>query len=140
MNKITRPGELETLEVTTGPISGSRKVYAEVDGLNVPLREIPLAASANGAPVRVYDSSGPYTESDAAIDVERGLPRTREAWVKARAVEVYEGRDVRPEDNGNAGKALAREFPLRHQPYRAPDGAASRHGYRRRVCRTARRY
>jgi nickel transport protein len=39
MNKITRPGELQTLKVTTGPISGSRKVYAEVDGLNVPLRE-----------------------------------------------------------------------------------------------------
>jgi hypothetical protein len=39
MNKITRPGELETLKVTTGPISGSRKVYAEIDGLSVPRTE-----------------------------------------------------------------------------------------------------
>jgi phosphomethylpyrimidine synthase len=86
------------------------------------LREIALASSAGEAPVRVYDSSGPYTEEAAQISVERGLPRSREAWVKQRAVEAYEGRDVRPEDNGNAGKALAREFPLRNQPWRGLGG------------------
>ncbi|HKJ62779.1 MAG TPA: phosphomethylpyrimidine synthase ThiC, partial [Hyphomicrobiales bacterium] len=120
MNKISRPDELKPVEVSTGPITGSRKVYAEADGLKVPLREIVLHPSANEPPVRVYDSSGPYTEDNAQIDVERGLPRTREAWVKTRGVEVYEGRDVRPEDNGHAGKALAREFPVRHMPYRGP--------------------
>jgi phosphomethylpyrimidine synthase len=133
MNKITRPDELNPVKVSTGPITGSRKVYAEVDGLSVPLREIPLHESAGEPPVRVYDCSGPYTEDDAQIEVERGLPRTREAWVKTRGVEVYEGRDVRPEDNGNAGKALAREFPLRHQPYRgfsspSPGTGAPREG------------
>jgi phosphomethylpyrimidine synthase len=82
------PKSVRPVEVTTGPISGSRKVYAEVDGLSVPLREIVLAPSAGEPPVRVYDSSGPYTETDARIDVERGLPRTRTAWVSARGVEA----------------------------------------------------
>ena len=118
MNVIVDPKSVHPVKVTTGPISGSRKVYALVDGLNVPLREIALAPSAGEPPVRVYDSSGPYTEDGAKIEVERGLPRAREAWVKQRGVEAYEGRDVRPEDNGNAGKALAREFPVRHMPYR----------------------
>ena len=125
MTKITRPDELQSVKVSTGPITGSRKVYAEVDGLKVPLREISLHESAKEPPVRVYDSSGPYTQDDAQIDVARGLPRAREAWVKARGVEVYEGRDVKPEDNGNAGKALAREFPIRHQPYRGPANSSA---------------
>ena len=121
MNLVVDPKSVQPVEVTTGPITGSRKVYALVDGLSVPLREIPLHETANEPPVRVYDSSGPYTETDAQIDVAQGLPRAREAWVKARAVEAYDGREVKPEDNGNAGKALAREFPVRHRPYRGFD-------------------
>src|SRR6185295_582234 len=108
MNVVVDPKSVRPVEVTTGPISGSRKVYVPVDDLSVPLREIVLAPNAGEAPVRVYDSSGPYTEEAARIEVERGLPRGREAWVRRRGVEAYEGRDVRPEDNGNAGKALAR--------------------------------
>jgi phosphomethylpyrimidine synthase len=122
MNVIVDPNSVRPVEVTTGPISGSRKVYALVDGLKVPLREIALAPSAGEPPVRVYDSSGPYTEDAARIEVERGLPRIRETWVSQRGVEAYQGRDVRPEDNGNAGKALAREFPVRNQPWRGRDG------------------
>src|SRR5688572_26225454 len=122
MNVIVDPKSVRPVEVTTGPISGSRKVYATVDGLSVPLREIPLHPRAGEPPARVYDSSGPYTEDAPEIDVERGLARTREAWVMARGVESYQGRDVKPEDNGNAGKALAREFPIRNQPMRAGEG------------------
>ena len=122
MNVVVDPKSVRPVEVTTGPISGSRKVYATVGELSVPLREIALAPSAGEPPVRVYDSSGPYTEDAAQISVELGLPRPREAWVKQRAVEAYQGRDVRPEDNGNAGKALAREFPVRNQPWRGLDG------------------
>jgi phosphomethylpyrimidine synthase len=122
MNVVVDPKSVRPVEVTTGPISGSRKVYAAVGELSVPLREIALAPSAGEAPVRVYDSSGPYTEEAAQISVERGLPRSREAWVKTRGVETYQGRDVRPEDNGNAGKALAREFLVRNQPLRSLDG------------------
>ncbi len=51
----------------------------------------------------------------------RGLPRLREAWIKERGgVEQYEGREVRPEDNGNvSGAHLARDFPNKPRPYRA---------------------
>ncbi|GAA0218299.1 phosphomethylpyrimidine synthase ThiC [Saccharothrix mutabilis subsp. mutabilis] len=68
--------------VTTGPISGSRKVYREVaDGVKVPFRRVELT---NGEHVDLYDTSGPYTDSDATIDVHTGLPRLRADWVAAR--------------------------------------------------------
>jgi phosphomethylpyrimidine synthase len=68
--------------VTTGPITGSRKVYQEVSGgLRVPARRVELA---NGDHLDLYDTSGPYTDSDAAIDVHRGLPPLREPWIAAR--------------------------------------------------------
>jgi phosphomethylpyrimidine synthase len=124
MNKITRPSEMQTPEVTTGPIIGSRKIYSSPAGhpdVQVPFREIPLHESSGEPPVVVYDPSGPYTETDAKIDVEKGLPRIREAWIKDRGnIEPYQGRDVKPEDNGNvSGKHLARDFPNKPQPMRA---------------------
>lgn len=110
-------------QVTTGPLPASRKVYTGAPGaeeLKVPFREISLHPSASEPPVRVYDTSGPYSDPEAVIDLEKGLPRTRTAWVKRRGnVEEYEGRDVRPEDNGNvSGKHLAEAFPIRHRPLR----------------------
>ena len=124
VNKPTRPQDLVLPKITTGPIAGSRKIYDSPPGypdLKVPFREIQLHESANEPPVRVYDPSGPYTETDIKIDVEAGLPRIREAWIKERGnVESYTGRDVKPEDNGNAtGKHLARDFPNKPQPMRA---------------------
>ncbi|HEX2727375.1 MAG TPA: phosphomethylpyrimidine synthase ThiC [Beijerinckiaceae bacterium] len=89
--------------VTTGPIAGSRKIYASPQGrpdIRVPLREIALT-DPNEAPVRVYDPSGPYTETDAAVDVNRGLPLVREPWLATRGYAAVEPRAVRPEDNGN---------------------------------------
>ncbi|TQM81492.1 hydroxymethylpyrimidine synthase [Saccharothrix saharensis] len=68
--------------VTTGPISGSRKVYREVgDGVRVPFRRVGLT---NGEHVDLYDTSGPYTDDSATIDVHSGLPRLRADWVAAR--------------------------------------------------------
>jgi phosphomethylpyrimidine synthase len=114
--------DIVTPEVTTGPLSASRKVYSSPDGhpdVRVPLREIALSDPAEPT-FHVYDTSGPYTESDAVIDVEKGLPRIREAWIKERGgVEAYEGREIKPEDNGNvSGKALARDFPNKQPPLR----------------------
>ncbi|MFR9728556.1 phosphomethylpyrimidine synthase ThiC [Saccharopolyspora sp. MS10] len=63
--------------VTTGPITGSRKVHHEVGDLRVPARRIELS---NGEHLDVYDTSGPYTDEAAAVDVHAGLPRTRESW------------------------------------------------------------
>jgi phosphomethylpyrimidine synthase len=89
--------------VTTGPIAGSRKVYAAPKGhadIRVPFREIALS-DPNEPPVRVYDPSGPYTESAAPIDLALGLPPLREAWIRARGLAAAEPRAIRPEDNGN---------------------------------------
>jgi phosphomethylpyrimidine synthase len=124
MNKPLSEADLATPTVTTGPIAGSRKVYAAPDAapeLRVPLREIPLTEGSGEEPVRVYDPSGIYTEADAAIDVEKGLKRARVAWVRERGgVEEYDGRPIKPVDNGNVtGKHLARNFPNTPRPMRA---------------------
>ena len=88
--------------VTTGPIRGSRKIH--VGPHNVAMREISLEPSSGEPPVRVYDTSGPYTDPAAIIDIQRGLPQLRREWQLARGdVEEYAARDVKPEDNGQLG-------------------------------------
>ncbi len=106
MNKIVRAQDIKRPAVTTGPITGSLKVYSTPEGagdLRVPLREIALAPSANEPPVRVYDSSGPYTETDAKIDVTTGLARAiaPPGSRNAAASRTMTGRAIKPEDNGN---------------------------------------
>jgi phosphomethylpyrimidine synthase len=127
MNKHIAADDLVSPKVTTGPISGSRKTYTTPDAapdLRVPLREVPLTEAAGEPPVPLYDTSGPYTDPNATIDVEKGMPRTRIDWVRARGgVDAYQGRDVKAEDNGNvAGKHLARAFPTAHRPLCGIDG------------------
>ncbi|MBV9143357.1 MAG: phosphomethylpyrimidine synthase ThiC [Pseudonocardiales bacterium] len=64
--------------VTTGPITGSRKVYREAgEGLRVPARRVELS---NGAHLDLYDTSGPYTDPETTIDVRTGLLRLRQGW------------------------------------------------------------
>ena len=121
MNKPLSESDLATPTVTTGPIAGSRKIYAvpqAAPDLRVPLREIPLSEGAGEAPMRVYDPSGVYTDNDVAIDVEAGLKRTRVDWVRERGgIEDYDGRPIKPVDNGNvSGKHLARNFPNTPRP------------------------
>jgi phosphomethylpyrimidine synthase len=121
MNTPTKPSDFTPRAVTTGPLPASRKVYTHpAPGLAVPHREIDLHPSANEPALRVYDTSGPYSDASVAIDVEAGLPRARRAWLMERGnLEEYEGRNVRPEDNGfAAGKHLTREFPVKHRPLR----------------------
>ncbi|MGQ0715983.1 MAG: phosphomethylpyrimidine synthase ThiC [Pseudonocardiales bacterium] len=68
--------------VTTGPITGSRKIYREVGaGLRVPARRVDLT---NGEHFDLYDTSGPYTDPELAIDVHSGLAGLREPWIGAR--------------------------------------------------------
>jgi len=128
MNKPVKSADLVTPKVTTGSLPASRKVYASPDAapeLRVPVREIILEASAKEPNVIVYDTTGPYSDPDVTIDVEKGLSRARIEWVKARGgVEEYDGRPIQPVDNGNAtGKYLARNFPNTPKPWRALDGA-----------------
>jgi len=88
--------------VTTGPIRGSKKIH--VGPLGVAMREISLEPGSGEAPVRVYDTSGPYTDPDALIDIQAGLPQLRREWQLARGdVEEYQGRAIKPEDNGLKG-------------------------------------
>jgi phosphomethylpyrimidine synthase len=126
MNVLTQP---PLIDVTTGPLPASKKIYVKGEihkDIRVPMREIALHESANEPPVVVYDTSGPYSDPDADIDINLGLPRLREEWIKARGdVEEYEGREVRPEDNGNVtGDKLVTEFPNKQKPMRAKDGKA----------------
>ncbi len=127
MNIHSTPNAPTTDDVTTGPLPASTKVYVSPEGhpdVRVPLREIELEPSAMEPPVRVYDTSGIYSDPDATIDIEAGLPRTRTAWsLVLGGVADYEGRDVQPEDNGNVSEgALARAFPIVNRPL-AGDGS-----------------
>ncbi|MDW6024307.1 phosphomethylpyrimidine synthase ThiC [Mesorhizobium sp. BAC0120] len=118
-----------TPTISTGPLPASRKVYRAGQlhpGIRVPMREIALHPTAGEPPVTVYDASGPYTDPDAAIEIDKGLPRIRQEWIVGRGdVERDGGRAVRPEDNGFvSGDRLTPEFPVRHRPLRAKAGKA----------------
>ncbi|WP_119026981.1 phosphomethylpyrimidine synthase ThiC [Bacillus velezensis] len=112
--------------------SGSKKVYAEGSSpdIRVPMREISLSATTGAfreeenAPVRVYDTSGPYTDPDVQIDIHEGLGALRTKWITGRGdVEEYNGRTVRPEDNGYKKEGRAAEYPgLQRKPLRAKPG------------------
>ncbi|GGB93249.1 phosphomethylpyrimidine synthase [Novosphingobium endophyticum] len=111
--------------VTTGPIRGSRKIY--VGERRVAMREISLEPGSGEPPVRVYDTSGPYTDPDAAIDIAAGLPALRREWQLARGdVEEYEPREVKPEDNGQLGPDRSGGVPpfptVLRRPLRAKAG------------------
>jgi phosphomethylpyrimidine synthase len=123
MNKHVSGSELETPKVTTGPLPASRKIYSRPDAapdLRVPVREIALTDGSGEPPLPVYDTTGPYSDPDVVIDVEKGLSRRRTQWVLERGgVEEYEGRHVKPEDNGNvSGSHMAREYPVENRPLR----------------------
>lgn len=106
------------MSMMTKPLPGSRKVYVQGsrEDIRVPMREIALTPSngRNGeepnAPVQVYDPSGPYTDENYIADVRRGLPTLRNRWITERGdVVSYEGREVKPEDNGFASERSAAE-------------------------------
>src|SRR5437016_5372233 len=92
-------------------LPNSRKIYVagklHVD-LRVPFREISLASTKTisgeievNERVRVYDTSGPWSDADANLAVTRGLPPLRAKWIRERGdVEQIEGRAVRPIDDG----------------------------------------
>src|SRR5580765_659494 len=82
--------------VTRDPIAGSRKVYVAGtlhEDVRVPIREIQQSPTRSHLPggqdepnpaITVYDTSGPYTDPDVAIDVRRGLPPLRLKWIRER--------------------------------------------------------
>ncbi len=115
------------------PFPNSRKIY--IDGsrpdLRVPMREISLADThASGGveknpPIYVYDTSGPYTDPAARIDLREGLPPLREAWIEERGDSERLG-DVSSEYGRarNTDPKLARlRFAHLRPPRRAKPGA-----------------
>jgi phosphomethylpyrimidine synthase len=79
--------------ISTTPFPNSKKVYVKgkLHNIKVAMREVALSEtkvkgklSINNEPVVIYDTSGPYTDPDVAIDVKKGLPRLREEWILKR--------------------------------------------------------
>ena len=144
---------IEVKEKTSDEVSlpSSRKIYVETNGstinqtkhnLRVPFREIALSPSRNmndeieeNAPVRVYDTSGAWTDPNQKCDVREGLPQVRRDWITGRNdVEEYVGREILPQDNGYLTKGAEEvakikdsgkleEFPgLKRAPLKAKAG------------------
>jgi phosphomethylpyrimidine synthase len=75
------------------PLPNSRKIYVTGSrpDVRVPMREITQSdtnesfGSEKNPPVYVYDTSGPYSDPDASIDIRSGLPALRQAWIEERA-------------------------------------------------------
>ncbi|MBM6646103.1 phosphomethylpyrimidine synthase ThiC [Bacillus sp. RIT 809] len=111
-------------------LPGSKKVYVDGPraGMKVPMREIEQS-DTNGVqnpPIRVYDTSGPYTDPEYKVELEKGIPTPRHSWTLGRGdVEEYEGREVKPEDDGV--KVASKHTPVFPQmdrkPLRAKQGA-----------------
>ena len=121
MNKHIDPKSLEPFRVTTGPLPASRKLYSPAPGfpeVMVPYREIALHPTAKEPPIRVYDTTGPYSDPAVTIDVHKGLPRIRSPWIAARGDSApYAGRNVKPEDNGHVtGEKLVPQFASQTSP------------------------
>ena len=102
------------IHISTNPISpNSKKVHIAGSihpQIRVPFREITLTTSQNGNgngtqalpdSAIVYDTSGSYTDPNKTIDVRKGMEPIRAEWIRSRDnVEAYEGRTVKPGDNG----------------------------------------
>lgn len=125
----------ETIQLQPSALPGSRKVYVEGSrpDIRVPMREIALSPTSDSygshenAPVRVYDTSGLYSDAEAQTDITKGLPENRRAWIRERGdVEEYEGRQIKPEDNGYLSddpRANTQQFPdSGRRPLRAKPG------------------
>ena len=99
-----RPSNVSELQVTTGAFPASRKVFVtskRYGDLRVAMREIDLEESAREPAVRVYDTSGPYSDGTTETDIAKGLAELRRSWIVGRGdVEETPGREVKPEDNG----------------------------------------
>lgn len=115
--------------VTTGSLPASKKIHVSGErfpDIKVAMREI--AVSGGEPSLAVYDPSGAYTDPNAKIDIYKGLAKLRDGWIRERGdVEEYDGRIIRPEDNGfknidaqNKSAQLVEAYPnVNTRPLRA---------------------
>ncbi len=121
---------VQFIQLTREPLPASSKRYlsGSREDIRVPLREIALT---NGERVSVYDTSGPYTDPSAAIDVRAGLPGVRQGWIDARGdTEAYAGRNrvalddgLKHGENDTLAALRAQAAGLQRAPRRARAGA-----------------
>ena len=121
-------------EASIQPFPNSRKIYVQGSrpDIRVPMREITLSdtQTAQGPernpPLTVYDTSGPYTDPEVTIDIRKGLPDVRSAWIEERG-----DTEVLPDQTSEYGRRRAADPALEHlrfphhrrQPRRAKAGA-----------------
>ena len=115
---VSESGSLNSDHSVPKSLPNSEKIYVGCElykDVRVPFRKISLARTKSmtgeiemNEPVRVYDTSGPWGDPDFHGDVTQGLPPLRTKWIRERGdVEEYEGRDVRPIDDGWLSEAHA---------------------------------
>lgn len=114
------------------PLPASRKIYAQGSrpDIRVPFREITLTETPGmfggepNPPITVYDTSGPYTDPDVRIDIRKGLPSVRGAWIEERSdTELLPGPSSLFGQQRLADPQLqALRFALQRQPRRAKNG------------------
>jgi len=139
-----KPAKSKILCSVTKPFPNSHKVHVEssLPGVRVAMRQVTQAQTRDfqgqmtqNPPLRVYDTSGPYTDPAVKIDIREGLKPLRAEWIDQRGdSETYAGREVQPRDNGyltagHAEFASQRETKGQLQPFpglkRAPRHAVA---------------
>ncbi|MDM0042480.1 phosphomethylpyrimidine synthase ThiC [Variovorax sp. J22G21] len=130
MNAIDKFASLLTLTREPFPASTKSAIAGSRPDLRVPVRDVALT---NGEVVSLYDTSGPYTDAAVEIDVRRGLPDVRAAWIAERGdTESYEGRLRAALDDGaknedreaeRIAQLRAEAAALQRTPRRARSGA-----------------
>jgi phosphomethylpyrimidine synthase len=124
-------------EASVQPFSGSQKIYVQGSrpDIRVPMREITLSPTPlemsggiggieENPPVRVYDTSGPYTDPVQTVDLRKGLPEVRSTWIAERGdTEVLADTDSHyTRERLNDPKLAALRFNLTRKPRRAKAG------------------
>lgn len=98
------------IEISTSSFPSSSKTFVQGDlfaDIKVAMRKIHLSKNAGEEDVMVYDTSGPYTDQNAQVNIRNGIAKLRNEWIEGRGdVERYEGRQVKPEDNGIINKKV----------------------------------
>jgi phosphomethylpyrimidine synthase len=122
--------------ITRTPLSGSRKIYVpgRLHDIRVAMREITVSDTTAktfgveekipNSPITVYDTSGPYTDPAMTIDLKKGLPRLREAWIRERSDTVQLERFTSDYSNRRLHDTSLRTLQFEHKkhPLRAMEG------------------
>ncbi len=119
-------------QASVQPFTGSQKMYVQGSrpDIRVPMREVTLAdtptdfGGEKNPPVRVYDTSGPYTDPNVKIDLRTGLGDVRSAWIEERNdTEILEeSHSEFTNERLNDPKLAALRFNLTRKPRRAKAG------------------